>query len=498
MTSKKSIIIVGGGLGGLAAAALLSKEGHKVTLLEKNEELGGRARVYKSEGFVFDMGPSWYLMPDIVERFFGLFNKKPEDFMDLKRLDPQYKIFYEDDTSVEVVANVDKNLTTFESLEIGSAKKLKKYFSITTKIYDIATKGEKGFLYKPFNKLTDFLDIKLLELFFTINLFQSYDSFVSKFTKNKKIKQILEFATVFLGGSPKNIPSVYTMMSHVDFVLGGWYPMGGMGKLVDALTSLAKQYGANIITSCEVLEIEIADKLVKKVKTTKGDFASDIVVVNADMHHAETSLINNQESKTYKEKYWENQTMSPSAFLVYLGVKGRVHGLEHHNLFMAADWDKHFDTVFKNYSWPQDPSYYVCCPSVTDKSVAPDGDENIFILVPVAAGLKDDDKTRQEYCNHILRHLERSLKTNLLDRIITKRIYSHRDFMSDYNAYKGTAFAPAHTLWQSVYFRPRMKSKKVHNLYYVGQYTQPGIGMPMVLLSAEFLMKEINKQKNWV
>jgi len=488
---KKTIIIIGGGLGGLAAAALLSKNGHNVTLLEKNPTLGGRARVYKDRGFTFDMGPSWYLMPDIFERFFAMFGKKPQDYMELIRLDPQYKIFYEDGSSVKIGTDFTENAKVFDSLEPGSSEKLKKYFAKTTKLYETATKGERGFLYKHFKRITDFIDTKLFELVFIVNIFRSYDSFVSDYTKNEKIRQILEYATVFLGGSPTNIPAVYSMMSHVDFTLGGWYPMGGIGKIADSLYELGLSNGVKFITDCNVMEIGIKNNKAQKVLTTKGEFAADIIVSNADIHHTETSLIKDKKNRSYDENYWSKQIMSPGTFLIYLGVNGRVQKLEHHNIFMIEDWEKHFNTIFKSPKWPEKASYYVCCPTITDSSVAPPGDENIFVLVPVAVGLDDTDVVREKFADKIISHLEEKLHTNIRDRIISKRIYSHRDFIHDYNAYKGTAFAPAHTLWQSVYFRPKMKSKKVDNYYHVGQYTQPGIGMPMVLLSAEFLTKEI-------
>ena len=437
------------------------------------------------------MGPSWYLMPDIFERFFAMFGKKPTDFMELVRLDPQYKIFYEDGSDVKIGTDFEENAKVFDSLEPGSSEKLKEYFAKSTKLYETATKGKKGFLYKHFKNVTDFIDIKLLELIFIVNIFRSYDSFVSDYTKSEKIKQILEYATVFLGGSPTNIPAVYAMMSHVDFTLGGWYPMGGIGKVSDSLYKLGLSYGVKYITDCNVSEIEIANNEVQKVVTTKGEFSANIVVANADMHHVETNLIKDKNDRSYDENYWNKKVMSPGTFLIYLGVRGRVQSLEHHNIFMIENWEKHFDTIFKSPKWPDNASYYVCCPTITDSSVAPLGDENIFVLVPVAVGLDDTEAVREEFAEKIISHLEGKLQTDIKSRIVTKRIYSHRDFIHDYNAYKGTAFAPAHTLWQSVYFRPKMKSKKVKNLYYVGQYTQPGIGMPMVLLSAEFLTKEI-------
>jgi len=282
------------------------------------------------------------------------------------------------------------------------------------------------------------------------------------------------------------------MMSHVDFTLGGWYPMGGIGKVSDSLYKLGLSYGVKYITDCNVSEIEIANNEVQKVVTTKGEFSANIVVANADMHHVETNLIKDKNDRSYDENYWNKKVMSPGTFLIYLGVRGRVQSLEHHNIFMIENWEKHFDTIFKSPKWPDNASYYVCCPTITDSSVAPLGDENIFVLVPVAVGLDDTEAVREEFAEKIISHLEGKLQTDIKSRIVTKRIYSHRDFIHDYNAYKGTAFAPAHTLWQSIYFRPKMKSKKVKNLYYVGQYTQPGIGMPMVLLSAEFLTKEIS------
>jgi phytoene desaturase len=490
--AHKSAIIIGAGFGGLATAALLAKKGYTVTLLEKNDHPGGRAMVYKEKGFTFDMGPSWYLMPEAFERYFSLFDTKPSDFYTLKRLDPQYRVYFDKDDRVDMYRDLQKNLDTFDSIAPGAGKLVEEYLDLAKYQYDIAM---NQFIYKNYNSLLDIMDPRLMIEGTKLKLFSSLNAFVSQYTNQDKIKKILQYTMVFLGGSPSNTPAFYSIMSHIDFHLGVFYPMGGMGKVIEGLAKLCKENRVKIVTNQEVKRIHVRNKHAHSVETQDKTYEADLVISNADYPHTETDLLTSH-NQTYSKEYWERKTIAPSAFLLYLGVKGTVKNLSHHTLSFADDWEHHFAQIFDDPAWPDKPSYYVCCPSKTDPSVAPKGHENIFVLVPVAAGLKDTKDVRMKFRSKIISHIEHITGEKIDNRIVVERIFSQQDYASMYNAYKGTALGLAHTLFQTALFRPQNKSKNVDNLYYVGQFTHPGIGVPMCLISAELTTERIvNEQR---
>lgn len=485
----KNVLIVGSGLGGMAAAALLAKDGFQVTVIEKNDQPGGRAIYHRDQGFTFDMGPSWYLMPEVFEAFFKEFGKVPSDYYTLKRLDPSYKVFYDKNRVFSIPADFKRTQELFESIEPGSGDKLKEYLDSAKYQYDIAM---SRFIYKEYSSIFDFLNAKLILEGTKLHVFDSLDGYVKRFIKDHDLRKILEYTIVFLGGSPYNSPAMYALMSHVDFNLGVWYPMGGMGETSKAFHKLCSDLGVNFRFNEEVKNILVEKGKVKGVETKKGTIDADMVIVNADYPHAEIDLLEKKD-RSYSERYWNKKAIAPSCVLMYIGIDKRIEGLEHHNLYLSSSWDEHFSSIFDRPGWPDEPSYYVCCPSRTDPSVAPEGKENLFFLVPVAAGLEDTDEIREEYYQRTLIHLEELLGENIRDHVISKRIVTHRDFSSLYNAYKGTALGLAHTLRQTAVFRPGHRSKKVKNLYYTGQYTHPGIGVPMVIISSQILAKEIIK-----
>jgi len=351
------------------------------------------------------------------------------------------------------------------------------------------------FIYKDYQHLTDFFNRKLVMEGAKLHMFDKLDHYAQRFFQNPKIRKILEYNIVFLGGTPYNTPALYALMSHVDFNLGVWYPIGGMGKLVEAFYKLGESHGVEYRFNEEVKKIEIEKKRAKKVVTNSDTYEADIFVVNADYAYAETQLLD-KKHQTHPQKYWEGKSIAPSALLFFLGLNKRLDNLIHHNLYFHPDWEKHFDTIFKKPAWPDEPSYYVSCPSKTDDSVAPKDGENIFILVPVAPGLDDNPKIREIYYEKILGHLENLIKESIKDSVVVKRSFAHNDFSQLYNAYKGTALGFAHTLRQTAIFRPRHKSKKVQNLYYTGHYTHPGIGVPMVVISSQILSKVIGSEYN--
>jgi phytoene desaturase len=486
----KKVVIVGAGLGGLASAALLAKSGYDVTVIEKNEQPGGRASVYSDKGFTFDMGPSWYLMPDVFERYFSLFNKTPADFYKLIRLDPAYKIFFGKNESVDIHADLEENLRLFESLEENGAKKLLNYLDKSKYQYETSM---KYFMYRSYQNMFDISFLKNLPGATQLRVFDNIDSFARRFFKTEKARKILQYNIVFLGGSLKNTPALYAIMAHIDFNLGVWYPDGGIYEIVKGITRLCEDYNVKIRYNDPVTKVEVENGKATAVITENSKYTGDIILINADYHHAETKLLDKQ-YQTYPQGYWNRATVAPSGFIAYLGVNKKIDTLAHHNLFLDNDWVQHFNQIFDAPQWPENPSYYICAPSKTDKTVAPEGMENLFILVPVAAGLNDSDEIREKYYEKTLDHVEDLIGENIRDHIVTKRIFAHREFTSRYNAFKGTALGLSHTLFQSAWFRPHHQSKKVKNLFYTGGYTHPGIGVPIQLISAEIVTNMIQEK----
>jgi 1-hydroxy-2-isopentenylcarotenoid 3,4-desaturase len=488
---KPSVIIVGAGIGGLSEACLLAKQGYKVTVFEKNSSLGGRARVWKKDGFVFDMGPSWYLMPEVFEKFFSEFGKKTTDFYELKKLDPAYRIYYEGEGKLDVPADKKALFELFEKNETGGKKSLEEYLENSKYKYDIAM---DKFLYKNYDHLTDFFKLELIKEVIPMQLFSSIDSFVSKKFKNHKLKKILEYSMVFLGGSPKNTPALYSLMTHVDLNIGVWYPLGGLYKVVESLDKLCKNNKVKILKNSEVKKILVENNKAIGVVSNGKKYYSDLIVVNSDYKDAQNRLL--KDTKEFvSERKWRKKVIGPSGFILYLGVNKKMKSIKHHNLFLSKNWDEHFDTIFENKQWPDNPCYYVSCPSKTDKKSAPKGCENIFFFVPIASGLKDTKKVRNKMFNLIISDFEKKTGEELKKSIKFKRIYSVNDFKRDYNSYQGSALGLAHTLFQTAIFREKNRSKKIESLYFTGSYTHPGVGVPMVIISALNLRDRILNER---
>jgi len=489
-TQQKTALVIGAGFGGLATASLLAKQGFAVTLLEQHDQVGGRARMYKKEGFSFDMGPSWYLMPEVFERFFAHFGKKPTDYLTLTRLDPAYRMFFGKDDVIDISQDLEKNKQLFSSYEHRGGEKLQQYLDSSRYQYETAM---NTFIYKNYASFTDILDLRLAKAGLKMRLFDSLDKYASRYFSNDRLKKILEYTVVFLGGDPTNTPALYSLMSHVDFNLGVWYPQGGMNALALAMHTLAKEQGVTFVFNSPVDEIIVKNSKAIGARVGKKIFRADLVVCNADYHHVEQKLLA-PKYRTYTKKYWNSRVVAPSGFIMYLGLDKKIKSLEHHNLFLDDDWQEHFREIFEKPAWPKSPSFYVCCPSKKDKQVAPKGKENLFVLVPVAAGLEDTPAQRKKYADMILTRMEEVTGESLREHIIVKRLFAHNDFIKEYHSLKGTALGLAHTLRQTAIFRPRMQSKKVKNLWFAGHYTHPGIGVPMVVIAAEILAKEVAKR----
>ncbi len=486
------VLIIGAGFGGLSAAALLAKDGYDVTVIEKNEGPGGRASVYSDKGFNFDMGPSWYLMPDVFEHFYANFDKKPQDYFELDKLDPSYRVFFDNSRMVDVASDLEKNYELFDSLEEGGAEKLKEYLDSAEELYDHSV---KEMLYRDYTSVLDFLNGKMLLSGIRMNILENLEHYVNRKFTSDEARKIVQYSIGFLGSSPQKTPSLYHIMSHIDLTLGVWYPQGGIREVARTMMELGQSYGAKFQFNESVELLEVHEKHVKRVITSKGVYEPDLVIVNADYAHSELDLLT-KENRTYNEDYWEKRVLAPSALVAYVGIDKEMETLVHHNLFLEKDWAEGFDTLFdtKKADWPKNPSYYVNIPSKTDKTAAPSGSDTLFILVPLAPGIEDTTEKRQKLYNYIMDDLEAKTGEKIRDHIVVKRIFALEDFKERYNAYKGTALGLSHTLMQTALFRPAHKSKKVENLYYSGQFTHPGIGVPMTLISSEIVVQEINER----
>lgn len=486
----KKVVVIGAGFGGLSAAALLAKEGHDVTLIEKNWDVGGRGMQFKENGYTFDMGPSWYLMPEAFDNFFEEMGTSTEKELDLIRLDPAYRVFFSDET-IDIRKDLDKNLETFEKLEPGVTDTFMEYLDKAEMKYEISL---DEVLYKDYKKYTDFFTMRLLKEGLKLDILTNMDSYLKKKFKSKKLRQILLYTVVFLGSVPKKTPGVYSLMSHADFNLGVYYPKGGMNGVAKAMAEVGKRHGLKIKLNTPVEKIVTKDGKVRGVQTEDEFIKADIVVGNADYHHVETQLLE-KEDRSYKEKYWKKKTMAPSALLLYLGVDKKIPELDHHNLIFKDDWEAHFETVFNKKEWPKDFHLYVCKPTQTEPEMAPEGKENLFALLPLAPGLEDDKETIEEYTDKIIALIEEVTGNKFKDDIEYQKAFGPSDFKDTFNAYKGTALGLAHTMMQTAVLRPKHRSKKVKNLYYTGHYTHPGIGVPMVIISGHIVRDIIKNDK---
>ncbi|OYR78584.1 MULTISPECIES: phytoene desaturase family protein [Halorubrum] len=475
----ESVVVIGGGFGGLSTACYLADAGADVTLLEKNEQLGGRASRLEVDGFQFDMGPSWYLMPDVFERFFGHFGRSPDEFYELERLDPHYRVFWKDGDQVDVLPDRDANREIFESYEPGAGEAFDAYLEESKRTYEI---GMEHFVYEDRPRLRDYVDTDVMRYSWGLSLLGKMQGHVEDYFDHPKLQQLMQYTLVFLGGSPTNTPALYNLMSHVDYNMGVYYPDGGIGAVVDGIVELAEDLGVDFVTDAEVTGIE-GRYGAFAVDTENGErYLADRVVSDADYAHTEQELLP-ERKRQYTEEYWESRTYAPSAFLLYLGVEGDVPNLEHHTLVLPTDWDEHFEQIFDDPEWPDDPAYYLCVPSKTDDTVAPEGHSNLFALVPIAPGIRDTPEIRNRYRDLVIDDIAENTGTDLCGRVVVEETFSVDDFADRYNSYAGSALGLAHTLTQTSLLRPGHTSDAVDGLYFTGSTTTPGIGVPMCLIS---------------
>jgi phytoene desaturase len=497
--SGRSVAVIGAGFGGLSTACYLADAGADVTVVEKNEQVGGRASALERDGFTFDMGPSWYLMPDVFERFFADFDRTPTDYYELEQLDPHYRIFFKENAGrrpgrdppgldvnadgdvIDVTPDREQVKRVFDAYEPGAGEQLDEYLAQARENYEV---GMEHFVYEDRPRVRDWLDPDLAQYARGLTLLGSMQDHVENYFDHPKLQQVMQYTLVFLGGAPNTTPALYNLMSHVDFNLGVYYPDGGMSGVAQGMAELAEELGAEFRTEHPVTRIHGYRGGFEVQTDGETNVSADEVVSDADYAHTEQELLP-PAKRQYDADYWESRTYAPSAFLLYLGVEGDVDPLAHHTLVLPSDWTTHFDQIFENPAWPEDPAYYLCVASETDDSVAPEDHSNLFALVPVAPGLDDTPEVREEYRDLVLDDIAENTGVDLRDRIVVEERFSVSEFAERYNSYRGTALGLAHTLRQTSLFRPPHRSNALDGLYFTGAYTTPGIGVPMCLISGE-------------
>ncbi len=484
---KKNITIIGSGFSALAASCYLANEGYDVTILEKNPTVGGRARQFLKDGFTFDIGPTWYWMPDVFEKFFADFGKKPSDYYTLEKLNPAYEVYFNSLDSIKIPDNLPEILDIFEKEETGSAKHLDTFLKNAKFNYDVAI---KDLVYRP--------GISIIELITPVTIkkvnefFSTIRTSVRKNIKSYKLRQIMEFPVLFLGAKPSNTPSFYSFMNYADFGLGTWHPKGGMYEVVNAMVDLAKSLGVEIKTNQNVEKIVVENGTVKSVISNGIVIESDIVLSGADYHHTETLL--DKEYRGYSEKYWDTKVFAPSSLLFYVGFDKKIENVSHHTLFFDTDFDVHAKDIYDDPKWPEKPLFYASFPSKTDSIAAPDGKEAGIFLIPIAPGIEDTPEIREKYFQNIIARFEELTRQKVTDSILFKESYCVKDFVKDYNSYKGNAYGLANILTQTAFLRPKIISKKVKNLFFTGQLTVPGPGVPPSIISGKIVSDLITKQ----
>ena len=485
----KRTAVLGAGISGLAAAATLAKHNAAVEVYDNQETPGGRCRLLEVEGFKFDMGPSWYWMPDVMERFFNYFDKSTSDYFELKQLDPGFRVYFGKNNFLDISADIEKQQELFESIESGAGEKLQEVLSDSKFKYDV---GIQDLVYKKSDSFFEFSSPMILIQMFKLGIWKSYHSYIRKYFQDPRLLALMEFPILFLGGTAKSTPSLYSLMNHSCFTQGTFYPMGGFHKLSEAMYKLCLDLGVKFNFNENITEVGKASHLINSVMGNP----TDGLISAIDYHHFDKHILKNG-SKNYDDSYWNKKTLSPSALIFYIGVKGKVNNLIHHNLFFDESFDQHAQEIYNDPKWPNKPLFYVCCPSKTDPDVAPANDENLFILMPLAPGLQDTNELRDEYFQKLMTRLESLTGQSIVDRIIYKNSYCINDFIKDYNSYKGNAYGLANTLMQTAFFRPKMRNKKIKNLFYCGQLTVPGPGVPPSIISGQVaaaqLLSHFNK-----
>ena len=485
--------VIGSGFSGLAAASYLGQAGVDVEVYEKNSGVGGRARSFTTDnGYTFDMGPSWFWMPEIFEKFFNHFGHSQSDFYNLRPLDPAFTMIFGKDSQLDIPSDFNRLCDVFENLEKGSATKLKKFMKEAEYKYDL---GMDKLALKSGGSILEYFDFRFMKGLAYMDVFTSFSKHIRKYFKNPVIISLLEFPVLFLGAMPSKTPALYSLMSYAGLKLGTWYPDGGFGEVINAFKKITDKLSIPVYLSSPVSSINVNDNLVSEINVNYRQISTDALIASADYHHVENKLLD-PEYRSYSESYWDSRTLAPSCLIFYCGVKKKINRLNHHNLFFDSDLYSHAEEIYTDPKWPAKPLFYVCCTSKTDKSVAPEGHENLFLLMPVAPGLEDSGDIREKYFNIMLKRIENYSSEEIKPYIDYNKSYCISDFVNDYNAYKGNAYGLANTLRQTGVFKPKIRSRKVRNLFYTGQLTVPGPGVPPAIISGKIAANELLKTMN--
>lgn len=489
--SKMKIAVIGAGISGLSASSYLAKAGHEVHVFEKHNQPGGRARQFTTDnGFTFDMGPSWYWMPDVMEGFFADFGYKTSDFFELVSLDPQFEMVFSDG-NISLPESLEAMKEMFESIEKGAGEKLQQFMKSAQFKYEV---GMGEFVQKPCHNWMEFFSPKIASSALKLNLLTNFRNYVSTYFSHPKLKTLMEFPVIFLGASPKNIPAMYSLMNFGGYGKGTWYPMGGFYQLILGMKKVAENQGVQFHFNHSVEKINRQGKNVSSLIINGEYYEFDAVVASSDYHHTETLL--NEGDRNYSEEYWAKKTFAPSCLIYYLGINEKIPNLKHHTLFFENDLDEHIDAIYEDKKWPDNPLFYACSPSKTDPTVAPEDSENLFLLMPLAIGIEDAEEIRERYLAEMIHRLEKHTgTTDFESKIVFKKSYCVTDFIKDYNAYGGNAYGLANTLSQTAVLKPKIRNKKIYNLFYTGQLTIPGPGVPPSILSGKIVANEVNKLK---
>lgn len=490
---SKKIIVIGSGFAGMSAASFLAQTGWQVTLVEKHSQPGGRARKLEAEGFTFDMGPSWYWMPDVFERYFQQFGKAVSDYYSLQRLDPSYRIYWPNDFW-DIPAGLNTVKKLFEAVEPGAGAELQKVMDEAAYKYEV---GIKKLVFKPGQSVTEFLDLDLAKGLLKLDVFTSVKKHIGKHFKNSRLQELMEFPVLFLGALAEKTPALYTLMNYADIVGGTWFPQKGMYSIVEGMYQLAKELGVTFLFNTDVQKINVAEGKATGITALQNgktiQLEADVIISGADYHFTEQKLLE-PEYRTYTESYWQKRVMAPSCLLYYIGINKKLSGIPHHSLFFDVPFQPHAKDIYTTPRWPTEPLFYVSATSVTDPSLAPPGCENLFFLIPVATGLEGDtEELRKKYFDQIVARFEQHTGQSVKDHIIYYKSYAQSNFIDDYNAFKGNAYGLANTLLQTAILKPACHSKKVKNLFFTGQLTVPGPGVPPSLISGEVVVKQVNK-----
>ena len=484
-------IVIGAGFSGLSAAISLAKQGYNVTLVERHEQTGGRARVLRAEGFTFDMGPSWYWMPEVAADFFRQHGRSIDDYLNLVRLDPSYQVIFGRDEQVALPASFPALQAVFEQIEPGAGDRLSDFLQEAEYKYKTAM---SAYVRKPGLHVSELCNGQVMRSFLRMDMLQSFSHHAKKYFTDERLLKIIEFPVLFLGATPDRIPAMYSMMNYADMKLGTWYPEGGMSMLVNAFTKLAAESGVHIMLNTTVEGMDVEENHIVGVRTNKGTLRAEVIVSGADYHHTDHTLLPSGKSN-YSNRYWEKRVMAPSCLIYYIGVNRKIPRLRHHNLFFEDDFRQHAADIYNTPEWPKKPLFYVCCPSKTDDSVAPPGMENLFFLIPTAPGLMDTPQVREEYLQFVLRKTAEFCGEPFENDIVYSRSYACSDFIADYSAFKGNAYGLANTLGQTAFLKPSIRHKSIRNLFFTGQLTVPGPGVPPAIISGQVVAEYISKQK---